>query len=86
MAIDNNSVHPTAKEENPKAVALKYEAANRVNFASAQNDVAIIERLVIDNSTLDPLTDVRITFARRHPSSARRSDRRPYRKRVRVRA
>ena len=62
MAIDNNSVHPTAREEDPKAVALNYEAANRVNFASAQNDVAIIERLVIDNPNPEPLTDVRITL------------------------
>ena len=59
---DNNSVDPSAPEGDPIAVALTYEAANRVNFASAQNDVAIINRLVIDNPTSEPLDDVRITL------------------------
>ena len=34
----------------------------KVNFASAQNDVAIIERLAIDNPVEEPLVDVRITL------------------------
>ena len=62
LANDNNGVDPTAGEKDPMAVALSYEAANRVNFASAQNDVAIIERLVIDNPSSEPLTDVRLTL------------------------
>ena len=42
------------------AVALSYEAATRINFASAQNDVAIVKRLTIENLAPEPLTDVRI--------------------------
>jgi len=36
--------------------------AGKVNFASAQNDVAIIERIAIDNPTDEPLADVRVTL------------------------
>jgi len=36
--------------------------AGKVNFASAQNDVAIIERIAIDNLTDEPLADVRVTL------------------------
>ena len=49
MTNGNNNVEPPVSEEEPAAVTLSYEAASRVNFASAQNDVAIIERLAIDN-------------------------------------
>lgn len=43
-------------------MSLRYRTLQRVNFASAQNDVAIIERLVVDNPTAEALTDVRITL------------------------
>ena len=62
MTDTNNSIDPADRREDPPAVSLNYEAASRVNFASAQNDVAIIERLAIDNPTPEPLTDVRITL------------------------
>ena len=67
MTNHNNSVDPTVREEDPVAVALSYEAASRVNFASAQNDVAVIERLVIDNPTQEPLTDIRVTLRSEPP-------------------
>ena len=62
MTNGNNNVEPPVREEEPAAVTLSYEAASRVNFASAQNDVAIIGRLAINNPTPEPLTDVRITL------------------------
>ena len=43
-------------------VSLNYRVLQRVNFACAQNDVAIIEQLGIDNRTENALTDVRITL------------------------
>ena len=52
-----------ADEQPPApAVSLKYHVAQKINFASAQNDVAIIERFAIDNSLEEPLVDVRITL------------------------
>ena len=44
------------------SVSLNYRALRRVNFACAQNDVAIIERLLIGNRTESTLTDVRVTL------------------------
>ena len=44
------------------SVSLSYRALQRVNFACAQNDVAIIERLLIGNRTENALTDVRVTL------------------------
>ena len=43
-------------------VSLDHRALGRINFASAQNDVAIIQRLAVDNPTDDAITDVRITL------------------------
>ena len=43
-------------------MSLTYHALHRVNSASAQNNVAIIRRLAIDNPTAEALTDVRITL------------------------
>ena len=48
--------------EEPGTVSLKYQVLQKVNFASAQNDVAILKRLVIDNPTEEALSDVRITL------------------------
>ncbi len=45
-----------------KVVSLQHRALGRVNFASAQNDVAIIEEIRVDNPTDDALTDIRITL------------------------
>lgn len=43
-------------------VCLDYRVLQSINFACAQNDVAIVERLAINNSTDDALTDVRIAL------------------------
>ena len=50
------------EQEDPKVVSLSYHALQRVNCASAQNDVAVIRRLAIENPTKEALTDVRITL------------------------
>ncbi len=52
----------TSDDTTVSSVALDHCAVGRVNFASAQNDVAIIQRLAIDNPTDEALTDVRITL------------------------
>lgn len=49
-------------DNNKRAVSLNHRVVQKVNFASAQNDVAIIERFAIDNPTDEPLVDVRITL------------------------
>ena len=43
-------------------VSLRHRALGRVNFASAQNDVAIIEEITVENPTDEALTDIRITL------------------------
>ena len=43
-------------------VSLRHHALGRVNFASAQNDVAIIEGITVENPTDKALTDIRITL------------------------
>ena len=53
---------PDNNDKAQGSVSLNYRALQRVNFACAQNDVSIIERLVIDNRTENALTDVRITL------------------------
>ena len=54
MPINNGEVQGS--------VSLNYRALQRVNFACAQNDVAVIEHLLIDNRTENALADVRITL------------------------
>ena len=58
---DNNIEMPDEQEE-PRVVSLRYHAMRRVNFASAQNDVAIIEGITVENPTDEALTDIRITL------------------------
>ncbi len=48
--------------EEPKIARLEHRALRRVNFASAQNDVAIIEEIMIENPTDEALTDIRVTL------------------------
>ncbi len=43
-------------------IRLNYSVLQSVNFACAQNDVPIVKRLTINNSTRDALTDVRVTL------------------------
>ena len=62
MANENKSTNADGEQEVQRVVSLRYRTRQRVNFASAQNDVAIIERLEVDNRTEEALTDVRITL------------------------
>ena len=62
MRNNNNSVEGLDEQPPPRAVSLNYRVVKKVNFASAQNDVAIIERVAIDNPSDAPLVDVRITL------------------------
>ncbi len=50
------------KQGKRAVVSLQHRALGRVNFASAQNNVAIIEELTIENPTEEALTDIRITL------------------------
>ena len=50
------------KRSNPSSCPWTISRWGRVNFASAQNNVAIIQRLAIDNPTDDTISDVRITL------------------------
>ena len=43
-------------------MSLRHYALRRVNFATAQNDVAIIEGITVENPTDEALTDIRITL------------------------
>ena len=61
MPNDNNTEVRGGPEESGD-VSLCYKVLRRVNFASAQNDVAIIQRLSVANPTTDALTDVRIAL------------------------
>ena len=62
MPNDNNKGGGFGEKSSPRAVSLNCQVVNKVNFASAQNDVAIIERFAIDNPTDEPLVDVRVTL------------------------
>ena len=59
---DDNLSETSSEDPVSKNVSLNIQTLGRVNFASAQNDVAIIRRLAIENPTKEPLTDVRITL------------------------
>ncbi len=67
---DNSQVGGFDEQSPPGSVSIDYEVVSKVNFASAQNDVAIIQRLAIDNPTDEPLVDVRVTL-RAAPSIVR---------------
>ena len=58
----NNDIETPDEQGEPRVVSLQYRALQRVNFASAQNDVAIIEEITVVNPTDTELTDLRITL------------------------
>ena len=62
MTSVNGAVDVTEAENKISSASLSHCALGRVNFASAQNDVAVIQRLAINNETDKALTDVRITL------------------------
>ena len=58
----NNGMETPVDHQGPKSVSLRYRALRRVNFASAQNAVAIIEDITVENPTDEAITDIRITL------------------------
>ncbi len=62
MSNDNNSIAADGGQEEACTAPLRYQTVRRVNFASAQNDVAILEALSVHNPSAEPLVDVRITL------------------------
>ena len=59
---DRPEIETPDEHPEPAVVALRHRAVERVNFASAQNGVAIIEKVCVDNPTDAALIDVRITL------------------------
>ena len=59
---NSNKIEPPDEQNESGVVSLRPYALRRVNFASAQNDVAIIEGITIENQTDEVLTDIRITL------------------------
>ena len=63
MPKSNNNIDTPDQQKEPSGVvSLRHHALGRVNFASAQNDVAIIEEITVENPTDEALSDVRITL------------------------
>lgn len=62
MPNSNDSVEAPDEPTEPPEVALRHRALGRVNFASAQNDMAIVEEITLQNPTDEGLTDIRITL------------------------
>ena len=62
MPSSNNDIETPDDQEEPRVVSLRHHALRRVNFASAQNEVAIIEDVTVENPTDEALTDIRITL------------------------
>ena len=62
MLNSNDNTETPNEQEKPRIVSLRHHALRRVNFASAQNDVAIVDEITVDNPTDEALTDIRITL------------------------
>ena len=62
MPNSNNDIETPDEQGEPRVVSLRHHALRRVNFASAQNEVAIIEDVTVENPTDEALTDIRITL------------------------
>ena len=62
MPNESCDIETPEKPTEPRVVSLQHRALQRVNFASAQNDVAIVEGITVGNPTDQPLTDIRITL------------------------
>ncbi len=57
-----NESETLSERKESERVSLRCDAARRVNFASAQNDVAIIKGITVVNPTDEGLEDLRITL------------------------
>ena len=59
IGIENNNIETPDEQKEPGVVSLRHYVLRRVNFASAQNDVAIIEGITVENPTDEALTDMK---------------------------
>ena len=59
---NSNDIETPDEQNEPGIVSLRHSALHRVNFASAQNDVATIKEITVENPTDEALTDIRITL------------------------
>ena len=62
MPNGNETFETRDEHIEPANVSLRHRALRRVNFASAQNDVAIVEEITVHNPTDEALTDIRVTL------------------------
>ena len=68
LSDDNNSIGANGGQGARTPAPLRYQTVRRVNFASAQNDVAILEALSVHTPPAEPLVDVRITLRAAPPT------------------
>ncbi len=59
---ESNNIDTSDEQNESTVVSLRHSALGRVNFASAQNNVAIIKEIRVENPTDEALTDIRITL------------------------
>ena len=62
MRSGNDDIETPDEDTELPVVSMRHRTLRRVNFASAQNDVAIIEEVRVENPSDEALTDIRITL------------------------
>ena len=62
MRNGNDKIQTPDEHTESPVVSLQHRALQRVNFASAQNDVAIVEEIAIHNPTDEAVSDIRVTL------------------------
>ena len=62
LRSSSDKMETPSEHTEPPAPSLRHRALRRVNFASAQNDVAIVEEVRVENPSEKALTDIRITL------------------------
>ena len=58
----SNHIEVPDELEEAGLLSLRFDTLQRVNFASAQNDVAIIKAIRVENPTDETITDIRLTL------------------------
>lgn len=66
IVVDQPIQNEVNSETQPK-MKIQLDYAKRVNFASAQNNVAVLHSLKIENTTDQPLTDLKVTVSSHPP-------------------
>ena len=69
MTEGHNVTAPTnhGDGESPPGLVIKTDAVGRVNFASAQNGIAVVKSIVLKNNTEDSFADLTITLTANPP-------------------